>query len=153
MRQPTSGGAGALLGLGLGLLGACGSDGSKDSTSLDQSCSPYPVPEDALTEDVLVAGGSGYACHRPAPDATCVEAEGGDLALIAFEQGKPGVDCEEGTLVIDGSCPEDLVVGRCHFDERREVWSVYPCNRWDDLPDGEAAGCEGAGGRWEPADD
>ena len=84
-----------------------------------------------------------------------------EVAALACRQRLPhwpqhqeaGTRPEEGTLVIDGSCPEDLVVGRCHFDERREVWSVYPCNRWDDLPDGEAAGCEGAGGRWEPADD
>jgi len=134
-------------------LCACGDEGPKDSATVDQSCSPYPVPQDVLHEDVIVSGGTGYVCYRPSPDGTCVSEEGADAAFTAFEGGKDSVGCSEGVLVVSGTCPEDLVLGHCHLEELGQVWSVYPCNRWDDLVGGEAAGCEGEGGVWVPATD
>lgn len=134
----------------IALVLGCGEDPPKDSASLDQSCAPYPIPDDAPTEDVIVSAGSGYICYRPSPDGTCISVAGGDAAFTAYEGGKASVGCEEGVLVINGSCPQDLVLGQCRFEALGEDWSVYPCNRWDDLVGSEAAGCEGQGGRWVP---
>ena len=135
------------------MVWGCGDDPPKDSASLDQSCAPYPVPSDAPTEDVIEAAGTGYVCYRPSPDGTCVSVAGGDAAFMAYDGGKASVGCEQGVLVISGSCPEDLVLGHCLFADRGEDWSLYPCNRWDDLVGGEAAGCEGEGGSWVPVEE
>ena len=135
------------------LAWGCGEEGPKDSATLDQSCAPYPVPDDALTEDVIVSAGTGFACYRPSPDGTCVYVGGADAAFTAYEGGKSSVGCEEGVLVISGSCPQDLVLGHCLVEARGEEWSVYPCNRWDDLVGGEASGCEAEGGSWTPLAD
>ena len=130
---------------------ACGGDGPKDTATLDQSCSPYPVPEDVLETDVIESAGGGYVCYLPSPEGICMSADGADAAFIAFEGGKDSVGCSEGVLVIDGSCPADLVLGECRLEGLGQVWRVYPCNRWDDLPGGEAAGCDVEGGVWVPA--
>ena len=131
----------------------CGHGGPKDSATLDQSCAPYPVPTDALLEDVIVSSGTGFVCYRPSPDGTCISVDGADAAFTAYEGGKSSVGCEEGVLVISGRCPQDLVLGHCLIEARGEEWSVYPCNRWDDLVGGEAAGCEAEGGSWTPVAD
>ncbi len=132
--------------------GACGGDGPKDTATLDQSCSPYPSPEDALESDVIEAGLDGYVCYLPAPEGICMAAAGADAAFAAFDGGKDSVGCTSGVLVIDGTCPLDLVLGECQLEGLGQVWQVYPCNRWNDLPGGEAVGCEGEGGVWVPAE-
>lgn len=136
---------------GLVLAPACATDDPKDTSTIDVSCSPYPAPEDAPMENELSIGGRGYICYKPAPEGICVAVTGAESAAVVAEQGASAAGCEEGVVVIDGLCPVDLRLGDCLMDETGETWSVYPCNRWADLPGGEAAGCEGMGGAWTPA--
>jgi len=129
----------------------CGSPEKHDTASLDTECSPFPVPEDALVDNDLHIGGRGYVCYLPSPEGVCVAVSGAEAAAVVADQGAEAAGCSSGVVVIDGTCPADLVVGTCTFADTGEVWTLYPCNRWDDLPGGEASGCESAGGSWADA--
>lgn len=131
-------------------LTACGTKSEDTAPPLEQECSPYPVPEDAPTETILAAGGRGYICYLPAPDGLCIAVDGAEAAGVVAAGGPEAAGCEDGVLQIDGTCPTDLQVGQCALAETGEVWTLYPCNRWNDLPGGEAEGCRAAGGTWTP---
>ena len=131
-------------------LGACGQKAEDSSPPLDQSCSPYPVPEDAPTETILETGGQGYICYLPAPEGLCISVTGAEAAAVVADGGPEAAGCEAGVVQIDGACPLDLRVGQCALPETGEVWTLYPCNRWADLPRGEQEGCEAALGQWTP---
>lgn len=126
----------------------CGGDKPTDTGTLDLSCAPYPVPEDALLEDVLLVGGRGYVCYLEVPEGLCKSVDGAEAAAVVAEQGPSAAGCEDGVVVIDGTCPIDLRLGECTFVDSGDVWTAYRCGRWSTLPGGEAAGCEAAGGTW-----
>lgn len=148
-RIPWGPSAGALWSL-VALSTACGKE-PPDTGSPDQSCSPYPVPEGAPDSDVLDVGGASYICYEAAPEGVCRTVRGAESAAVAASGGGAAVGCSDGVVVIDGTCPQDLKIGDCTLATTGEVWTLYPCNRWDDLPGGEAAGCEAADGTWVPA--
>lgn len=131
-------------------LAACSGDKADTSPPLDQACSPYPVPEDALTEDILTGPGSEVVCYRESPDGTCTALSSAEAAYALTQGGKEAIQCTDGVAQVGGSCPTDLLIGTCTVSET-EVWSVYPCHRWDDLPGGAEAGCTNLGGSWSPA--
>ncbi len=132
--------------------GGCGTEPKDSAAPLDQSCSPFPVPEDAPTENDIDIGGQGYICYLPSPEGVCVAVTGAEAAAVVADQGPAAAGCEEGVVVVDGQCPADLALGVCSFPDNGTSWTLYPCNVWDDIPDGEAGGCESSGGLWSPAE-
>ena len=131
-----------------GWMVACGPKTEDSSPPLEQECSPYPVPEDAPTETILEPGGQGYICYLPAPQGLCIAVTGAEAAAVVADGGPAAAGCESGVVQIDGVCPVDLRIGQCTLSETGEVWTLYPCNQWADLPRGEEQGCDAALGQW-----